>query len=182
MNKLLLASLFISFSSFAQSPCESRAKDIVREYNQNGKKVSSYEVKNCSNMTSDMHSIMNANSNTNAPSVYSTSACAIIIKTGAISIPELAVIDEENNFELIRDFYRQDTETISPSMFGNNKTGTILYIKSQGDYVDEDGFLNSTKYISRVNYDLKKNKMQILKWKLGWFSNKYSHDYTVSCK
>jgi len=49
-------------------------------------------------------------------------------------------------------------------------------------YVDEDGFLNSTKYISRVNYNLKNDEMQILKWKLKWFSNKYSHDYTVKCK
>lgn len=182
MYKLLIISILFSSASFAKSACEKRVKEIVREYNQNGKKVKSYKIKNCSNITSDMPSIMNANRNTNAPSVYNTSACAIIMNTEKSPIPELAVIDEENNFELVRDFDNQDTETISPSMFGDNKTGTVLYIKSQGDYVDEDGFLNSTKYISRINYDLKNDKMQILKWKLKWFSNKYSHDYTVSCK
>lgn len=182
MYKLLALTILFSTTTFAKTDCERRVNEIVNEYKQNDIKVTGYKLKDCSKSTGDLAGPMNSNSDTNAPKVYSTSACAILLNIKDSPVQELVVIDEENNFELIRDFDNEDKETFSPSRFGDDKTGTILFIKSEGDYKGELGFLNKTYYITRANYDLEEDQMRLLKWKLKWFSNKYSHDYSVQCK
>ncbi len=182
MRAIILFYSFFSLSSFAMSPCEKRVDEILKEYKNNDLNVVSHNIKHCSKVISNIPGVMNSNTNTNAPEIKSSSACVILLKTKQNSIEDLVVIDEENDFELMRNFDNSNKETISLSRFGNSSNGTILFIKSEGDYLDDLGFLNKTYFITRANYDLEQDKMKLLKWKLKWFSNKYSHDYSVQCK
>lgn len=182
MIKLLAVFFLFSTLSLAQTTCEQRVSEIVNEYNQNGKKVESFKIKDCSNSDQDMSVPFNTNRDTNAPKVYTTSACVILLKHSNSPVKEVLVIDEENDFELLRNFDNQNRETIGHSRSGNAQTGTISFMVKEGDYIDSSGFLNDIDYITRVDYNQKTDQARLLKWKLNFFSNKYSHDYTVQCK
>lgn len=180
MKLLTIVSLFLSLSTAASNLCEKRVQELLKDYANNGMPVESYSIKTCTSLTTpEPYSIENGNRNTNAPNVYNTDACLILLNTGALA--DTYVIDNENNFEYRREFDKADRQKIAKSRFGDRKTGLYSTSKHEGDYL-EDGFLNKTYYISRVNYNYGNGKMRLLKWKLGWFSNKYSHDYTVQCK
>jgi hypothetical protein len=182
MYKIVLVSLLFSTTSFAKTACEKRIKEIKKEYAQNGKKINSYTIKNCSKVISDIQSPFDSNRNTNAPKIYESSACAILATVNNAPVREVLIIDDENEFELLRDFDNEDKITFGHSRSGNSKTGSISFIKKEGNYIDDLGFLNKIRYITRADYDLENNKVRLLKWKLKLFSNKYSHDYTVQCK
>ncbi len=181
---LIIATVISTINSFANSnKCQEELEQIKNIYSQQERKIESFQIKDCSSITDGVGLIMGVNRNTNAPEVYDTNACAIIINLKNSKLQELVVFDTLNNFSLHRRVENSENENFSTSRFGDQDTGTILFIKSEGNKgKDEYGFLKNTTHITRVNYDLESDTMQLLKWKLGFFSNKYSHDYTVQCQ
>ncbi|MEK6707054.1 MAG: hypothetical protein AABZ06_14850 [Bdellovibrionota bacterium] len=181
---LILFAFLFSPSIFAGTAtlCEQKIRSIIEDYRANDLIIKSYVVKNCSSTTDDMGPVFDENTNTNAPKITESNACAIILDIEGRTLQDLVVFDDINDFSLQRHFDNADNESYEPSRYGIPTTGTIMFIKSEGRGRDDLGFLKHIKFITRANYDLNNDVMRILKWKLGWFFNKYSHDYTVKCK
>ncbi len=183
MKTLLMTVALISTvtSAFAQTVCDQQLDNILADYAANGKPVQSYKILDCPQVTKDMPAIFDENVNTDAPEVRTTSACAIVLDFGSERLRELAIFDSYNDFVLVRDFDRESSEYISQSQLGGRK-GYLSYSKSQGDYKDEDGFLNSIDSIISADFNFKNNTLRLMSWDVGFFWNTYHHEYTVQCR
>lgn len=180
--KAVISLAIYSATIFASNICEQKIPNILLQYSKNNIKVYGYKIKSCTDLAYDMPPVMNAHAKTNAPTVYQTNACAIILEMAPKSLNHIVVIDDENDFILERDFDQKTPSTISQSRFGSRNSGTLLYVKKNGDKLKSDGSLNKIEYITKAIYDAENSQIRLLKWKLGWFFNKYSHDYTVQCQ
>lgn len=175
MTKKLLPLCFcLSTAALAITPCEQQLGSMLAGYQKMGKAVQSYQVKDCSTLAPAMGPIFDENSDTNAPEITSSAACAVLFSFGESSLPELLVIDRLNNFQVKRHF--DSTEhRLDLSLYGDQQSGTILFI----DLMGTDGDID---YIARANYDLHSDSVRLVKWKVGWLFNSYSHDYTLQCQ
>lgn len=161
-------------AAFAMNPCEQQLESMLSSYKKIGKTVQSYQVKDCSSIAPAMDPVFDENTNSDAPEVESSSACAILFSFGESSLPELMVIDRLNNFEVKRHFNNED-HRLDLSLFGDRESGTILFIDAMGKNGDID-------YITRANYDMQNDLVRLVKWKVGWIFTTYSHDYTLQCR
>ncbi len=174
IKKLLPLSLLMTTVAFAVTPCEQQLGSMLDGYKQMGKAVQSYQIKDCSTLAPAMGSVFDENSDTNAPEVTSSAACAVLFSFGESSLPELMVIDQLNNFQVQRHF--DSTEhRLDLSLYGDQQSGTILFI----DLMGSDGDID---YVTRANYDMHSDSVRLVKWKVGWIFNSYSHDYTLQCR
>lgn len=165
---------FISATAFAITPCEEQLGGMLDNYKRMGMPVESYKIKDCSSLTSHMDAVFDENTNTDAPEVSSSSACSVLFSFGESRLPELMVVDKKNNFEVKRSFNSQD-HRLDLSLYGDHDRGTILFIDLQGNNGGID-------YVTRANYDMGNDLLRLVKWKVGWFFNSYSHDYTLQCR
>ena len=177
--QILLLILSFKTSHADTSSCFDNVQAIQKEYAQLGIIIDSYQVKSCSSL---IHKL-DIHKPANAPKVQMTNACIILAKTLNSEFRELIVFDPINNFSLKRSFDNQENEIIGISRFGTHEDGTIQVVKSVGtNGKNELGNLKKTKFITRVEYNFTTDEMLLLRWKLGWFGNKYSHFYSVSCR
>lgn len=178
MKTFLLILGFVSVSGFGQTLCEKRLDSILASYVNNNIKITHVHLRECS--YEKAQTAINANRVTNAPAIYASDACVIILERDQ-AFPELVIFDEENNLRVKRNFNRQNQEVIRSDLYGDYLSGTLLFIQKKGDYLNKEGDLNDVESISRINYSLETNKLRVLTWELGWVRNYYTHDYTLQC-
>ncbi|MBU2573327.1 MAG: hypothetical protein KKH28_04545 [Elusimicrobia bacterium] len=162
--------------------CEKKLAVIIEDYKNNNRIVKSYAIKDCSSVTEDMGPIFNENLDTNAPKVTKSNACAILLNIEGRSLQEMVIYDDLTGFSLRREFDNPDNEKYSISRLGDTETGSIMFAKLEGKGRNDLGFLKHVKFITRADYDLENDVLRMMKWRLHFFWNSYSHDYTVQCK
>ena len=162
-------------TAWPKSVCDQKVPQIVDMYQQNDVELSNVELYDCSTLAPAMGAVFDEVTDTDAPQVLGTEACIVILRVAQDSLDEIAVFDPANDFELVRSF-GNPKEGFASSRLGDRYDGTILFIKHDiGKHPD------NWKYITRVNFDQQNGIARLYRWKLGLFTNKYTHDYTVQC-
>ncbi|MFH1619392.1 MAG: hypothetical protein ABIG11_05755 [bacterium] len=172
----------VSSQATRETLCEKKLAGILENYKNNNLIVKSYAIKDCSRVTSPMGPVFDENQNTDAPQVTKSNARAIILNLGEKRLQEMAIYDDLTGFSLFRKFDNEENEKYSIARSGNAETGVILFARMEGRGRNDMGFLKHVKFITRADYDLENDMLRMTKWRLRFFWNSYSHDYTVKCK